>query len=720
MQKLYIKVAQGFKVACLQSDIIYLRQRFPKIDTALKIYDGVPNKERAMLRALLEICFQARSAPEVLYGINATRETQQRAFIYGDPSRSSAFFKGESLAFGGCVDGGFLVLDRVVLVPFGLGVRFEGVELLIDASQAQGQDLANALKSMDSPQEFLTQLQTHFSWEKWGGYLGSCTHNASHNAQKRVCVLQNAHTLPGLLGVRPYPLWLLNPKEAQELHPDHICQSISQNMAKTLIKRFAPPLRVALVKMIASLQVCLIQVEGQLQHSLELIATVIKHHTNQQDKILLASSIAFKESLENKLTSPHTPLSFCDLSTQELGKVMAQCVALQADLDNFGRLYAQSQSMDITSLRAQLEASCQQLESLQEQTNNAPQPQTNLDKFLSFLEGQKGDFILPSGLLEPIYNALKEDLNALAPLKFSPLSLGMPAHDFSSALKAIYQDILHFEQCDQEVAKIDFSALQEGRAKLTQEIQELKAQKDKATDIESLEALQEQIRHKEQEQRGAFALGKYAKFFGTGKLEQIKHLLETHRTKVAQLKAHFSTTLRAQAQNFRPEPKTQPTECQVLKIQIQDLKAQMEQITTRKAQVQASLEQIQKKYSLENLEQIPNALNTRLEGLRETLNPSTPTDTSLCFIPFGSDPSILEMASPFDVVVILDEGGLNLDLLPLILNTRKTIWLKSTHTPNLADLPEMPSLELQESLFATCFANAPSGIKAQIHLKELP
>ncbi|WP_233707911.1 AAA family ATPase [Helicobacter bizzozeronii] len=699
MQKLYIEVAQGFKVACLQSDIAYLRKRFHKIDTALKIYDSVPNKKGAMLRALLEICFQAQGTPEILYGINATRETQQRAFIYGDPSHSSAFFKGESLAFGGCVDGGFLVLDRVVLVPFGLGARFEGVKLLMDASQAQGQDLTNALNTLESPQEFLTQLQTHFSWEKWGAYLDTCTPN------KRVSTLQNAHTLPGLLGVRPYPLWLLNPKEAQELHPDHICQSISQNMAKTLIKRFAPPLRAALAKMIAALQVCLIQVEGRLQHSLELVATAIKHHTNQQDKILLASSITFKKSLENKLTSPHTPLRFCDLSTQELGQVMAQCSALQADLDNFERLYAQSQSMDTTSLQAQLEASYQQLESLQEQTNNTPQPQTNLDKFLSFLEEQKGDFILPSGLLEPIYHALKEDLNALTPLKFSPLSLDMPTHDFSSALKKIYQDILHFEQCDQEVAKIDFDALQEERAKLTQEIQELKAQKDKATDIESLEALQEQIRHKEQEQRGAFALGKYAKLFGTGKLEQIKHLLETHRTKVAQLKGHFSTTLRIQAQNFRPEPKTQPTECQVLEIQIQDLKAQIEQTTTQKAQVQASLEQIQKKYSLENLEQIPNTLNTRLEGLKEALNPSTPTDTSLCFIPFGSDPSVLEMASPFDVVVILDEGGLNLDLLPLILNAQKVIWLKSTHAPNLTDLPnprpKAPSLA--KRIVGTCF-----------------
>ncbi|GMB96636.1 hypothetical protein [Helicobacter sp. NHP22-001] len=719
MQKLYIKVAQGFKVACLQSDIAYLRKRFHKIDTTLKIYDSVPNKEGAMLRSLLEICFQAQGIPEILYCINATRETQQRAFIYGDPDHSSPFFKGESLAFGGCVDEGFLVLDRVVLVPFGLGTRFE-VELLIDASQAQGQDLANALKSMDSPQEFLAQLQAHFSWEKWGGVFGSCTHNASHNAQKRVCVLQNARTLPGLLGVCPHPLWLLNPKEAQELHPDHICQSISQNMAKTLIKRFAPPLRVALAKMIASLQVCLIQVEGKLAHSLELVATAIKHHTNQQDKILLASPIAFKESLENKLTSSHTPLSFCDLSTQELGQVMAQCSALQADLDNFERLYAQSQSMDTTNLQAQLEASYQQLESLQEQTNNTPQPQTNLDKFLSFLEGQMGDFILPSGLLEPIYHTLKEDLNTLAPLKFSPLSLDMPTHDFSSALKAIYQDILHFEQCDQEVAKIDFSALQEKHAKLTREIQDLENQKDRVADMESLEALQEQIRHKKQEQRGAFALGKYAKLFGTGKLEQIKDLLETHRTKVARLKGHFSTTLHAQAQNFQPEPKTQPTECQVLEIQIQDLKAQIEQITTQKAQVQASLEQIQKKYSLENLEQIPNALNTRLEGLKEALNPSTPTDTSLCFIPFGSDPCVLEMASPFDVVVILDDGGLNLDLLPLILNSKKTIWLKSTHTPNLTDLPEMPSPELQESLFTTCFANAPSGIKAQIHLREQP
>ncbi|GMB93247.1 hypothetical protein NHP200010_09600 [Helicobacter bizzozeronii] len=715
MQKLYIKATQGFKVACLQSDITYLRKRFHKIDTALKIYDGMPNKEGAMLRALLEICFQAQGTPEVLYGINATRETQQRAFIYGDPAHSSAFFKGESLAFGGCVDGGFLVLDRVVLVPFGLGMRFEGVELLMDASQAQGQDLANALKSMENPQEFLTQLQTHFCFEEWETYLNTCT------LSKRVSTLQNAHALPGLLGVRPYPLWLLNPAKAQELSSDHICQSISQNMAKTLIRRFAPPLRAALVKMIATLQVCLIQVEGKLAHSLELVATAINYHTNQQDKILLASSIAFKESLENKLTSPHTPLSFCDLSTQELGKVMAQCVALQADLDNFERLYAQSQSMDITSLRAQLEASCQQLESLQEQTSNAPQPQTNLDKFLSFLEGQKGDFILPSGLLEPIYHTLKEDLNALAPLKFSPLSLGMPAHDFSSALKAIYQDILHFEQCDQEVAKIDFNALQEKHAKLTQEIQDLENQKDRVADMESLEALKEQIRHKKQEQRGAFALGKYAKLFGTSKLESIKDLLDTNKTRVARLKAHFNTTLRAQAQNFRPEPiETQPTECQVLERQIQDLKAQIEQTTTQKAQVQASLEQIQKKCSLENLEQIPNALNTRLESLKEALNPSTPTDTSLCFIPFGSDPCVLEMASPFDVVVILDDGGLNLDLLPLILNSKKTIWLKSTHTPNLTDLPEMPSPELQESLFATCFANAPSGIKAQIHLRELP
>ncbi|WP_233702216.1 hypothetical protein [Helicobacter felis] len=67
--------------------------------------------------------------------------------------------------------------------------------------------------------------------------------------------------------------------------------------------------------------------------------------------------------------------------------------------------------------------------------------------------------------------------------------------------------------------------------------------------------------------------------------------------------------------------------------------------------------------------------------------------------------------------MILDEGSLNLDLLPLILNAQKVIWLKSTHAPNLTDLPEMPSLELQESLFATCFANVPSGIKAQIHLK---
>ncbi|CCF80322.1 hypothetical protein HBZS_107700 [Helicobacter bizzozeronii CCUG 35545] len=206
-----------------------------------------------------------------------------------------------------------------------------------------------------------------------------------------------------------------------------------------------------------------------------------------------------------------------------------------------------------------------------------------------------GDFILPSGLLEPIYHTLKEDLNTLAPLKFSTLSLDMPAHDFSSALKAIYQDILHFEACDQEVAKIDFSALQEKHAKLTQEIQDLENQKGRITDIESLEALKDQIRHKKQEQRGAFALGKYAKLFGTGKLEQIKDLLENHRAKVAQLKGHFSTTLRAQAQNFQPEPKTQPTECQVLEIQIQDLKAQIEQITTQKAQVQASLEQIQKK-----------------------------------------------------------------------------------------------------------------------------
>ncbi len=69
-------------------------------------------------------------------------------------------------------------------------------------------------------------------------------------------------------------------------------------------------------------------------------------------------------------------------------------------------------------------------------------------------------------------------------------------------------------------------------------------------------------------------------------------------------------------------------------------------------------------------------------------------------------------------MVILDDGGLNLDLLPLILNAQKVIWLKSTHAPNLIDLPEMPSPKLQESLFTTCFANVPSGIKAQIHLRE--
>ncbi|WP_158653640.1 hypothetical protein [Helicobacter felis] len=41
MQQLYLKVAQGLRAIPLQSDIAYLRQRFPKIDNVLKLYDGV-------------------------------------------------------------------------------------------------------------------------------------------------------------------------------------------------------------------------------------------------------------------------------------------------------------------------------------------------------------------------------------------------------------------------------------------------------------------------------------------------------------------------------------------------------------------------------------------------------------------------------------------------------------------------------------------------------
>ncbi|WP_197531851.1 coiled-coil domain-containing protein [Helicobacter felis] len=582
----------------------------------------------------------------------------------------------KNLAFGGSIEGGVLVLDRVVLVPSHLGTRFEGVKIVLGAD-AQGQDLTHALKNLESPQEFLTQLQTHFYFKEWRAYLDTCM------PSKRISALQNAKNLPGLLGARPYPLWLLNPAKAQELSPDHICQSISQNMAKTLIRRFAPPLRAALVKMIATPQVCLIQVEGRLTHSLELVATAIKYHVNQQDKILLASPIAFKEALENKSISPHAPLSFCDLSTQKL------------------------------------EARYQDLETLQCQINHEPAPPNNLENFLRFLDTQMGDFVLPDALLEPIYHTLKEDLNALTPLKFRSLSLDMPAPDFSSALKAIYKNILDFEACDQEVAKIDFNALQEEHAKLTQEIQELENQKGRITDIESLEALKDQIRHKKQEQKSAFTLGKYAKLFGTSKLELIKDLLDTNKTRVARLKAHFNTTLRAQAQNFRPEPiETQPTECQILETKIQDLQTRIAHIESQKAQIQESLAQIQAKYNLESLEQIPSFLTARLNDCNQNLfTESTPLDTRLCFIPFGSDPCVLEMASPFDVVVILDEGGLNLDLLLLILNAQKVIWLKSTHAPNLIDLPKMPSPELQESLFTTCFANAPSEIKAQIHLK---
>ncbi|WP_233704796.1 coiled-coil domain-containing protein [Helicobacter felis] len=618
----------------------------------------------------------------------------------------------KNLAFGGSIEGGVLVLDRVVLVPSHLGTRFEGVKIVLGAD-AQGQDLTHALKNLESPQEFLTQLQTHFYFKEWRAYLDTCM------PSKRISALQNAKNLPGLLGARSYPLWLLNPAKAQELSPDHICQSISQNMAKTLIRRFAPPLRAVLVKMIATPQVCLIQVEGRLTHSLELVATAIKYHTNQQDKILLASPIAFKESLENKLTSPHAPLRFCDLSVQKLGH-MAQYSVLQADLNQFETLFAQSQNMDTAALQAQLEARCQDLETLQCQINHEPAPPNNLENFLRFLDTQMGDFVLPDALLETIYHTLKEDLNALTPLKFSPLSLDMPAPEFSNALKAIYKNILDFEACDQEVAKIDFNALQEEHAKLTQEIQELENQKGRITDIESLEALKDQIRHKKQEQKSAFTLGKYAKFFGTSKLESIKDLLDTNKTRVARLKAHFNTTLRAQAQNFRPEPiETQPTECQILETKIQDLQTRIAHIESQKAQIQESLAQIQAKYNLESLEQIPSFLTARLNDCNQNLfTESTPLDTRLCFIPFESDPGVLEIASPFDVVVILDEGRLNLDLLPLILNAQKVIWLKSTHAPNLIDLPKMPSLELQESLFATCFANVPSGIKAQIHLRE--
>ncbi|WP_233702218.1 hypothetical protein [Helicobacter felis] len=304
----------------------------------------------------------------------------------------------KNLAFGGSIEGGVLVLDRVVLVLSHLGTRFEGVKIVLGAD-AQGQDLTHALKNLESPQEFLTQLQTHFYFKEWRAYLDTCM------PSKRISALQNAKNLPGLLGARPYPLWLLNPAKAQELSPDHICQSISQNMAKTLIRRFAPPLRAALVKMIATPQVCLIQVEGRLTHSLELVATAIKYHVNQQDKILLASPIAFKEALENKSISPHAPLSFCDLSTQKL------------------------------------EARYQDLETLQCQINHEPAPPNNLENFLRFLDTQMGDFVLSDALLETIYHTLKEDLNALTPLKFRSLSLDMPAPDFSSALKAIYKNI---------------------------------------------------------------------------------------------------------------------------------------------------------------------------------------------------------------------------------------------------------------------------------------
>ncbi|WP_267891072.1 hypothetical protein [Helicobacter felis] len=36
----------------------------------------------------------------------------------------------KNLAFGGSIEGGVLVLDRVVLVPSHLGTRFEGVKIV--------------------------------------------------------------------------------------------------------------------------------------------------------------------------------------------------------------------------------------------------------------------------------------------------------------------------------------------------------------------------------------------------------------------------------------------------------------------------------------------------------------------------------------------------------------------------------------------------------------
>ncbi|WP_104725794.1 hypothetical protein [Helicobacter felis] len=91
MQQLYLKVAQGLRAIPLQSDIAYLRQRFPKIDNVLKLYDGVQEKEGAMLRALLEICFQAKGAPEVFIALMPQRARKRGHLFMAIPSTPVLF-----------------------------------------------------------------------------------------------------------------------------------------------------------------------------------------------------------------------------------------------------------------------------------------------------------------------------------------------------------------------------------------------------------------------------------------------------------------------------------------------------------------------------------------------------------------------------------------------------------------------------------------------------
>ncbi len=100
----------------------------------------------------------------------------------------------------------------------------------------------------------------------------------------------------------------------------------------------------------------------------------------------------------------------------------------------------------------------------------------------------------------------------------------------------------------------------------------------------------------------------------------------------------------------------------MLETKIQDLQSQIAHIESQKAQIQESLAQMQTKYNLENLEKIPNFLTARLNNGNQNLaTESAPLDTRLCFIPFESDPGVLEIASPFDRFCVCHVCSLKFD-----------------------------------------------------------